>query len=247
MNVLLYDGSFEGLLTALYIGLKKNLPNLRIQVNDVYRQDLFSQVEMVDTDSWVSRRFGELIRRELSSQALRHIYHVYLSERDDAATLLLPFLMKGFVIGPGVNGLMADPVVQPVLSLSRQVSRETHRLQGLIRFQELENGLLYSRFEPDFHQTPLLAFHFAGRLPSNPWMLHDLKRELAACWDTRQWTLHDLPAVEMPDLPIKETDFQQLWKTYFSHIAVRQRNNPRVQRSFMPKKYWKHLIEKPGG
>ena len=44
MNVLLYDGSFEGLLTALYIGLKKNLPNLRIHSLLTRRPSLFTKL-----------------------------------------------------------------------------------------------------------------------------------------------------------------------------------------------------------
>jgi len=246
MKAYLYDGTFEGLLTALYQGLREDNPHPRIEAAADYQPDLFTETHALATDHALSDRLFALIRQEMSSLTLRHVYRMYLSERPDAGTLLLPFLLKGFRIGPGINGLMTDPVVHPVLATSRQVSRESHRMLGLLRFQELKNGLFYAAYEPDFHQTPVIAPHFVHRLSSHPWIIHDLKRELAACWDTRQWILQDLPAGENPVISAEEESLQQLWQSYFDHIAIRQRTNPRVQRSFMPKKYWKHLVEVPG-
>ncbi|MFW6294603.1 MAG: DUF4130 domain-containing protein, partial [Halanaerobium sp.] len=37
-----------------------------------------------------------------------------------------------------------------------------------------------------------------------------------------------------------------LWKSFFSAVSIKNRLNPKLQRQFMPKKYWKYLIEKPG-
>ncbi|MDW7677556.1 MAG: TIGR03915 family putative DNA repair protein, partial [Bacillota bacterium] len=242
----LYDGTFEGLLSTLYHGLRDGVRELRIEAESDFQPDLFTTPAHLPTDPRLADRLFALIRQEMSAMTLRHVYRMYLSESADAGTKLLPFLRKGFQIGPGINGLMTDSEVYPVLALSRQVARESHRLLGLLRFQELSNGLYYATYEPDFHQTPLIAPHFVHRLSSHPWIIHDVKRELAACWDTRQWVLRDLPADEAPAVSQGEEVMQQLWQVYFHHIAIRQRTNPRVQRSFMPQKYWKHLVEKPG-
>lgn len=246
MKAYLYDGTFEGLLSALYHALRAQGTTLRIETTSDYQPDLFTQAEVLPTDHQLADRLYGLICQEMSPMTLRHVYRLYLSELPDAGTRLLPFLIKGFHIGPGINGLMSDPQVYPVLSMSRQVARESHRLLGLLRFQELEGGLYYAAFEPDFHQIPLIAPHFVRRLTSRPWIIHDVKRELAACWDTKEWVIQDLPAGEIPAYSQEEENLQELWRTYFQHIAIRQRSNPRVQRSFMPKKYWKHLVEEPG-
>lgn len=246
MKVFLYDGTFEGLLATLYLGLREDSQDLRIEGEDLYQPALFDEAVFHPTDQALADRLFALVRQEMSPLTLRHVYRLYLSERADAGTLLLPFLRLGFHIGPGINGLMTHPQVHPVLAMSQQVSRESHRLLGLLRFQELKGGLLYARYEPDFHQTPLIAPHFSQRMSSHPWIIHDLRREVAACWDTRQWVLRDLPAGETPEISSNETALQEMWQAYFQHIAIRQRTNPTVQRSFMPKKYWKHLVEKPG-
>ena len=38
--------------------------------------------------------------------------------------------------------------------------------------------------------------------------------------------------------------FQQLWKTYFKAICIKERWNPRKHRQDMPVRYWKYLTEK---
>ena len=40
-----------------------------------------------------------------------------------------------------------------------------------------------------------------------------------------------------------EDDFEQLWIKYFNTISIRERYNPKLQRSFMPKQYWKFIPE----
>ena len=78
-------------------------------------------------------------------------------------------------------------------------------------------------------------------------MIHDLRRGLAAAWDGQ--TLH--PVVGVPDnidalLSRRETAFQGLWREYVQALAVPERRNPALQRRFMPRRYWKHLVERPG-
>ena len=38
--------------------------------------------------------------------------------------------------------------------------------------------------------------------------------------------------------------FQQLWKTYFKAICIKERLNPRKHKQDMPIRYWKHMTEK---
>ena len=38
--------------------------------------------------------------------------------------------------------------------------------------------------------------------------------------------------------------FQQLWKTYFKAICIKERLNPRKHKQDMPVRYWKYLTEK---
>jgi probable DNA metabolism protein len=43
-----------------------------------------------------------------------------------------------------------------------------------------------------------------------------------------------------------EARWRPLWQAYFAAIAVRTRLNPRLQRQYMPRRYWHYLVEEPG-
>jgi probable DNA metabolism protein len=86
-------------------------------------------------------------------------------------------------------------------------------------------------------------------MPSDTWLIHDVRRRLAIHWDRKElaWVdPEDLPP-ENPELAEDEGAYQFLWQTYFRNIAVTDRRNPRLQRQYMPARYWKHLVEVPGG
>ena len=53
-------------------------------------------------------------------------------------------------------------------------------------------------------------------------------------------TLKTLGAIE------KEKEVENLWVTFFNTIGIKERKNTRCQMNFMPKKYWKYIIEMEG-
>lgn len=46
-----------------------------------------------------------------------------------------------------------------------------------------------------------------------------------------------------PTVTESEKEFQGLWKIFFQTIAIKERTNKRLQMQYMPKKYWKDLVE----
>ena len=40
-----------------------------------------------------------------------------------------------------------------------------------------------------------------------------------------------------------EENFEDLWKTFFDTIGIKERENKRCQTNNMPKKYWQYMIE----
>ncbi len=243
MKTFLYDGSFDGLLTALYHALADGNPENTLQQKTQHQPDLFSQSVSIATDSDLTQRMYKGITRRISRQTLRNLYHLYLSEIPEAGTLSYHYLQKGFGVGSNLNQRLTDPVVHPVLKKCHQVLREYHRMTGLLRFQSLQNGTLYAAYGPDAQLTPLLAGHFSRRLSGQPWIIHDHKREMAAFWDAKEWILHPLPAEGELQLSDTEAYFQELWRRYFNQIAIQERKNLKLQQQFVPKKYRQYLTE----
>lgn len=100
---------------------------------------------------------------------------------------------------------------------------------------------------PTHHVLPLIVRHFQKRLSCEEWAIHDVGRHVAAYYDGKQVTIVRVESLKT-DIAYSQDEegFQQLWRDYYRHMAIRERNNPTAQRSFLPKKYWAYLTEMSG-
>lgn len=244
MIVFLYDGTFEGLMTAVYEGYYNPLKPDRIETPEHRQEGLLEQTLWIETDADKSAKVSDAIRSRLSKEILEQVLYAWLTEDPSAGTVIFVFLRHAFKVGPSCIAHEAHPAVNPLLRLYRAVIRESHRLLGLVRFMELENGLYYSRFEPDYNILMILASHFAERLGDQSWVLHDARRGLAAFYNKESWHIAEVPMPEDLRLHEEEQRMQAYWQEYFRRIAIQERINPNLQRQMMPKKYWKYLVEK---
>jgi probable DNA metabolism protein len=46
---------------------------------------------------------------------------------------------------------------------------------------------------------------------------------------------------------LSDAEFAALWRRYLHHLTIPERRNLALQQQFIPKKYWKYLVERPGG
>ena len=111
--------------------------------------------------------------------------------------------------------------------------------------------ILYAAVEPEHDVLELIAHHFAERFSHDPLIIHDARRGKAVIAYERNWYVTDFDGHHLPDgselvMSEEETDYQNLWRTYFDHIAIKERINPRCQKNNMPLRYWKHLTEVNG-
>lgn len=101
----------------------------------------------------------------------------------------------------------------------------------------------------------LTVAHFKDRFADQRWLIYDMKRRYGFYYDlhtVEEVTFdQDTPAAHlvtgMLDESLMDKDeklFQQLWKTYFKSITIRERLNPRKHKQDMPVRYWKYITEK---
>jgi probable DNA metabolism protein len=140
-----------------------------------------------------------------------------------------------------------DAAVRTVLEAARKVQRESDRLMGFLRFRVFPGNIHIARCAPDHFTLPSLARHFVQRFGEIPWAIIDEKRRL---------TLRALPGEgpailfgEKLPLPLSAPPaggaepWEELWRNYHRSINNGDRNNPQLQRQFMPVRYWKYLPE----
>jgi len=127
-----------------------------------------------------------------------------------------------------------------------KVYREIDRMRGLLRFTPNEKGELIAKCAPDHYILPFLADHFTARLGDIPWMIIDEKRGLCLCKKPGK-KAEILPYVPLPlennEKTTANDKWEELWKHYHKTINNEDRNNPKCQKQFMPKRYWKYLPE----
>ncbi|WP_333638375.1 TIGR03915 family putative DNA repair protein [Tissierella praeacuta] len=139
---------------------------------------------------------------------------------------------------------LSNDIVLKINSIYDKVGKEKHRMLGLARFKQLENGILYSSIEPDYNIVGLLAPHFKSRMMNENWVIHDVKRGIAVFYNKEEWVIKDMEINSSLIVKEDEEQYQELWKAYFKSIAIQNKINPSLQKRCMPVRYWKHLVEK---
>ncbi len=251
----LYDGSFEGLLSAVAQAVKTKGSIKAITPHDCYRPELFETPTEVVADPLQARSLMKYLRG-LHFQASRLAVNGYLSEDPAVGTHLYHFIKLCLRHGKSAAWYRSNPSVAYLGDLAHKMGFEAHRLKGLIRFRILEDGLPYAPFEPDHNVIGLCAGHFKKRLAGQRWMLHDIRRNLALYWDTRgvqpvdvaaDFTAYVAAHGEVPPghLTAEEQRHQKSWANFHTAIVNPHRENKQLQRQFMPRRYWKYLTEEP--
>ena len=142
-----------------------------------------------------------------------------------------------------------DSDVQTVREAAYKVWHETNRLTGLLRFCPDEKGVYTAQCEPDHFILPALGPHFMERFGETPWAIIDNKRRLSLGCETGQGVsggtlvLSTNAENTFPFEKGQGGEWENLWKHYHKTINNESRNNPDLQKRFMPTRYWKYLSE----
>lgn len=238
----IYDGSFEGLLTAIFVSYEdKDIP-ANITDNSKVQMDLINENKYINTDVNKSNRVYNALREKISSRALRNVYYCYLSELDGIEIIIYRYIKFGLKVGAKVDRYEFDDTVKDIHEISRKVSGEAHRMLGLLRFSNVYKDIYCSKIEPDHNIIGLMSPHFAERMKDQRWIIHDIKRSIASIYDKRQWIISDFNE-EMDYVSNTEKEFQNMWEQYYNSIGIKERRNDKVKKQYMPVRYWKHLTE----
>lgn len=240
-KVYTYDSSIEGLFTIIYRCINfKEVPKKIINEAD-YEINLLEEPIFIETNL----NDSQIIFKKLSSISDFTLYTTFtsfLSNKLDKDLIILKYILKAFKYGTQINSMRNKDYVINMRNLHRQVKNEAHRLKGFLRFSELSNKILYAEIEPENNIIEFLAEHFSKRLAKEYWIIHDLKRNLIAVYNDKNIIYENAHILNKEKFLIND-EYEELWKNYFKIIGIKERRNRRCQLNFMPKKYWKHMVE----
>lgn len=238
-----YDGTFDGLLTCIYEAYYRRENPDDIVPMDKLEENFLIQRYHILTDKDKSSKVYKAIEEKISLMALRRVFYAYLSELPRSGAIILNYLRIGFKMGRDVDNDLSNNAVLNMDKINHKVSMERHRFLGLLRFKMLENEVLYATLEPEYNIVGLIAPHFANRMSNENWIIHDLKRNVAAFYNKNEWIIRDFFMEDNLLLHEEEEDYEDMWKAYYKHMAIESRKNLKLKKNYMPMKYWKHLVE----
>lgn len=244
MKQFLYDGSFEGFLTAIFYAYPEKENSHIIKSKD-YTPNLLYEPISVTTELDKFQRVYDSINHKLSPRVLRNIYYVYLSEVANCENLSLNYLKLCYQYGVDINLAKNNDIIIAIDTICRKVSHEAHRFTGFVRFKEISPLCFYAQIEPDHCILPLIEKHFTTRFSDQNFIIHDLKRKMALVYNQADVYLQKLTPEENSLLESYQNNdnFQDLFKAFYDSMTIPERANPRLQKRLAPTRYWKHLAE----
>ena len=255
MSIFVFDNTFEGLLTSVFEAYSRRVfPDALFPEGEplpLFHDEVFTVI----TEEEKAKRVWRGLQKKLSSGALSCLAQCWLAEEAETPMLLFRYIRKAIDAPRSIETNFADPDVLEFSRMWKRVDWERLRMLQFIRFQKAADGTFFAAVEPEKNALPLAIDHFKDRFADQPWLIYDIKRAYGFYYDlkeVRQVTFEEGSreghlVTGMLDESLMDKDeklFQQLWKTYFKAICIKERLNPRKHKQDMPVRYWKHMTEK---
>lgn len=236
-----YDGSFDGLLTVIFIAYKDRKNNeLRIIVKTGQLLLGLDDINVI-TNFFKARRVEKAICDKLSQNFLNNIQTCFLSCDKNKDIVIVHTVYKALKQGKEILNSLDEHAFY-LNKLVKQVLNERHRYLGVLRFKEVKDGTMFSTIEPKNNVLPILLSHFINRMKREKFAIYDKKRKIIAYYDTKKVEIFFVKSLEI-EWSDEEIEYSELWKTFHKSISIKERENKKLQQSNLPKYYWKHLIE----
>lgn len=240
--------SLEGVFTGIY-----NVYEDRVSPQEAYlslnREPLlFSQDREVKPDPVKTRKVTRTILRKFGPENFEALCLALSSPEEEKGQAVLQTVAKGLERGVCRGHLLdnlADQNVNLCHKLARGAGRENCHLRGFVRFEELENQILYARIEPKNNLLTFLMPHFSDRFPGENFAIYDVGRELFGLHPAgKNWYLMQGEEPETAG-SAGEEEYARLFRHFCSHIAIAERKNLCLQRNLLPLRFREYMTEFP--
>lgn len=249
MTVYRCDDSLESIFTAIYLSYEEN----RNEEDTCLALDddpvLFAEDVQVQTDPARAVKVMRTLERRFGEDNYLTLCMALASTDPGKAQAVYRTVVKGLDTRCARGHLfddLTDPYVMEAFSLARLSNREIGHLREFLRFQELDNGILYAGIGPKCNALTFLMPHFADRLPIENFVIHDCTRNLFGIHPARrQWYLYWGQEGEKPELRFSEEEMQyrELFRHFCRTIAIKERENRVLQRNLLPLRFREYMIE----
>ena len=246
--VFMTDGTFEGLLTAIFDAYTAERPPEAVESSGSNQLGLLERRVTVPTDPVKSERVWKGLKTHLGRNQRRKLFDAYLSGDPGVETMIYRFVRDAI---PGRNARRSEAHLASHIQIEKlcmKVRREAHRMKGFVRFRQTGEDRYLALVAPRYDVLPLIRRHFESRFADQTWIIYDTSRNYGLCYDrhkTRELRL-DVRELKAPgnDDVGDEQLCQTLWQRYYAAVNISSRNNPKLHLRQLPRRYWRYLPEK---
>lgn len=169
-----------------------------------------------------------------------------ISEFPESDILLFRDIRKALDAPFSIELNFGVPDVLQATQISKKVNNERHRIIQFTHFQKAIDGTYFAAMEPLYNALPLTLPYFKDRFADQKWIIYDIKRAYGYYYDLHEVTEICFTNQEQhlttgkPDSSLMTKDeplFQQLRKTYFKSIGIKERINPKLQHQHLPVRF----------
>ena len=233
------DGTPESFFTAVFDAYKETecviTSDMELQLS------LGCETVCVQPDLKKCERVRRGINR-YDKNAVNDIVMALRSRSTNKEQICFLYIKRILEYKKNIRNAFSLPEVVDFDAVMHQITEETHRFTGFLRFKETASGVFYAPYSPDNNITDLLMPHFAARFAA-PFIIHDIKRKIAGMYNGSDWILTCIDEAEIC-LSESEREFESLWKKYYKSVNIKERPHEKQMKGYMPVRYWKFLPEK---
>ncbi|MCF8283636.1 MAG: TIGR03915 family putative DNA repair protein [Sphingobacteriales bacterium] len=199
-KILVYDGSFEGLMCCIFTLYEQKIPVFRLARIGEPLGELFAQTIQVKSNKAQAQRVWSGIKRKSSNISLERIELAYLSEIRGEDHTIIRYVQYLIDSKKNIEENLSHPVVQRLNDVVKMLHREKQVVKEKIRFQTLVNDIKYNIIEPNYNVLPLLKEYLLQKYAKQKWIVYDIRRNKGLFYN-----LQEIKDIQL-DLPTKNPE-----------------------------------------
>lgn len=251
---LICEDSLEGIFTGIYdaYALREGHEHIHIQLGEEENLRLFASYQYISPNIVKTEKVIRTIQRRLGMEIYIELCKALATDDSEKGQAVYQTIVDAITGGSGRRVLenVSNPYVEKTFNLSRKAKNEIHRLMEFVRFQELEQDILFSKIGPVCNVVSFLMPHFADRLPLENFIIYDEIRGIFGVHPARkEWYLvtgQELDVEKKLHYSEQEESYRDLFTMFCHTIAIKERKNLKLQQQMLPLRFQDYMVEFAG-
>ena len=185
-TIYIYNNTFTSLLTLMQYLLNNRIIPQNIK-DTTYNPNLFEETLTLNLNA--QENIINVYLKDFGTNIFNTLYFCFISNHENKEIIMYYFLIHSLKYKDKIFYLRNLKSVATILKITKYVKNENHKMKGFLRFQELNNHILYAKMAPENNIIFLLSKHFATRLKNEYWIIEDINRGIYSIYDKKDYYL----------------------------------------------------------